>query len=175
MDEKAVELRCVGQDAARRTARSQRDLIPITQENGLITTGEAHVYIVKGKGQVVDVNTESSTGTITLLWTVHSVEKLMRLATCATRPPSATRRLHQFWHFKEQTEYGKVARELNNNAQVLSTLDKTPQGRMSFTGAFTIRTFNLINIVDEIRSCRSSSLWVMDDPTECKRQRGGRV
>jgi predicted lipoprotein len=55
-----------------------------------------------------------------------------------------------FGDFKEQTEYGKVGAEINKRiiAQVLTPLNKDQlQGKtITFYGALTIRTFNLINI-----------------------------
>jgi predicted lipoprotein len=55
-----------------------------------------------------------------------------------------------FGDFKEQTEYGKVASEINKriNTEVLSKLpkDQLEGKRISFSGAFTVRTFNLITI-----------------------------
>ena len=55
-----------------------------------------------------------------------------------------------FGDFKEQTEYGKVGAEINNRvlSQAWTPLDKESLvGKtISFTGAMTIRTFNLVNI-----------------------------
>ena len=55
-----------------------------------------------------------------------------------------------FGDFKEQTEYGKAATEINK--RVLATAlggvdrDNLAGKTISFKGAFTIRTFNLIQI-----------------------------
>jgi predicted lipoprotein len=38
-------------------------LTAIANQYGLITVGEAHVYMVKGSGKIVSVNTETSLGT----------------------------------------------------------------------------------------------------------------
>jgi predicted lipoprotein len=157
MEEKAVDLSTIlnemkpGADGT----VAKDNLIPIAQNNGLITVGEAHVYIVMGKGQVVDVNTQSSTGNLTLLLDGYNGPIQVKLY-IGTRIPSDETSIRDsvgfinFGDFKEQTEYGKVASELNKrvNAQVLSGLDKENlQGKtISFVGAFTIRTFNLINI-----------------------------
>ena len=57
--------------------------------------------------------------------------------------------LIKFGDFKEQTEYGKVSKEMNDRVlQLLDTLDKENLiGKsISFKGAFTIRTFNLLSI-----------------------------
>jgi predicted lipoprotein len=61
-----------------------------------------------------------------------------------------------FGDFKEQTEYGKVASEINKRvlSKVLGGLDKDSlMGKsISFKGAFGIRTFNLLQIdLKEIR------------------------
>jgi predicted lipoprotein len=61
-----------------------------------------------------------------------------------------------FGDFKEQTEFGKAASEINKRvlSTVLGSIDRDNLvGRtISFKGAFTIRTFNLIQIdVKEIR------------------------
>lgn len=157
MDEKAVELASIlnEMDPAEDGTAPKDSLIPIAQENGLITVGEAHMYIVKGRGQVVEVNTQSSTGTVTLLLDGYNGPIKVKLY-IGTRIPSDETSLRDsvgfinFGDFKEQTEYGKVASELNKrvNAEVLSTLNKDAlQGKtVSFVGSFMIRTFNLINI-----------------------------
>jgi predicted lipoprotein len=55
-----------------------------------------------------------------------------------------------FGDFREQTEYGKAATEINN--RVLTTVlgdierDNLEGKTISFKGAFTIRTFNKIQI-----------------------------
>ena len=61
-----------------------------------------------------------------------------------------------FGDFKEQTEYGKAGSEINKRvlSTVLGNIDKDNLvGKtISFKGAFTIRTFNLLQIdVKEIR------------------------
>jgi predicted lipoprotein len=61
----------------------------------------------------------------------------------------------EFGDFREQTEYGKAATEINKRVltTVLGDVDRESLvGKtVSFTGAFTIRTFNLLNIdVSEI-------------------------
>jgi len=61
-----------------------------------------------------------------------------------------------FGDFKEQTEYGKAGSEINKRVidTVLGDIDRDNLvGKtISFKGAFTIRTFNLLQIdVKEIR------------------------
>ena len=55
-----------------------------------------------------------------------------------------------FGDFKEQTEFGKVGSEINKRVigQAYGTIDKDQiAGKtISFVGAMTIRTFNLVNI-----------------------------
>jgi predicted lipoprotein len=60
-----------------------------------------------------------------------------------------------FGDFKEQTEYGKAGSEINKRvlATTLEGIDREDLvgKNISFTGAFTIRTFNLLQIdVSEI-------------------------
>ena len=130
-------------------------LIPITNNYGLITVGEAHVYIVRGQGKVVNVNTETSIGTLELLLDGYSGPIKVKFY-IGPRIPSDESSVRDavgfinFGDFREQTEYGKVALEINKRsmAQVNLTPNKDSlQGKMiSFHGAFMIRTFNLTKI-----------------------------
>ncbi|MBN1813918.1 MAG: DUF2291 family protein, partial [Anaerolineae bacterium] len=64
-DEKAVELDKILSEmepGADGTAPKD-DLIAIANQYGLITVGEAHVYMVKGSGKIVSVDAETSLGT----------------------------------------------------------------------------------------------------------------
>lgn len=139
----------------------KEDLIAVTNEYGLITVGESHVYEVKGSGRIVSVNTETSLGTVEVALDGYQgpVKVLLYVG---TRIPSDETSVRDavgfitFGDFKEQTEYGKVASEINKRviSQVLAGIDKNSlMGKtISFTGAFNIRTFNLIQIdVKEIR------------------------
>jgi predicted lipoprotein len=130
-------------------------LVDIGEQYAQITVGEAHVYKVKGKGQVIGVNTSSSTGTMELLVEGYTGPVVIKVY-IGSRIPSDETSIRDavdfitFGDFKEQTEYGKVAAELNKrvNNLILEPLDKEALlGKtVTFTGAFTIRTFNLINI-----------------------------
>ena len=130
-------------------------LIPITNNYGLITVGEAHVYIVRGQGKVVNVNTETSIGTLELLLDGYSGPIKVKFY-IGPRIPSDESSVRDavgfinFGDFREQTEYGKVALEINKRsmAQVNLTPNKDSlQGKMiSFHGVFMIRTFNLTKI-----------------------------
>lgn len=131
------------------------DLTPIAQELGLITTGEAHVYRVHATGTVTDADVESSRGTIGL--TVDGYEGPIKVRVyVGTRIPSDEASIRdaagfiQFGDFREQTEYGKVASEINRRVVAeLAASGMTPEAAaalvgkpVSVTGAFTMRTFN---------------------------------
>jgi predicted lipoprotein len=161
-NEKAVELSKILSEIevdANGTA-SKDTLTAIAQNYGLITVGEAHVYMVKGSGKITKVNTETSLGTIEV--GLDGYEGPIKvLIYVGTRIPSDETSIRDavgfisFGDFKEQTEYGKVASEINKRvmSQVLGDLDKNNlEGKaISFKGAFNIRTFNLVQIdVNEI-------------------------
>ena len=136
-------------------ATSKEDLINITNEYGLITVGEAHVYMVKGNGKVVSVNTDTSLGTIEVTLDGYN-GPIKVLIYVGTRIPSDETSVRDavgfisFGDFKEQTEYGKVSSEINKRvlSEVLGDMDTNSlMGKtITFKGAFNIRTFNLIQI-----------------------------
>ncbi len=139
----------------------KEDLTAVANSYGLITVGEAHVYMVKGSGKVVSVNTETSLGTLEVALDGYT-GPIKVLLYIGTRIPSDETSVRDavgfinFGDFKEQTEYGKVGSEINRRVltDVLSGLDPSIlQGKtISFEGAFTIRTFNLPRIdLKEIR------------------------
>jgi predicted lipoprotein len=138
---------------------STEALTPVAEQFGRITTGGAQVYSVSGSGVVSDVDTETSKGSLGIdvdgydgpikvrMWVgprIPSDESSVRDATGFI----------EFGDFREQTEFGKVAAEINKRIVAeLESLDtdglvgKT----VEFTGAFTIRTFNQPSIdVSEI-------------------------
>jgi predicted lipoprotein len=131
------------------------ELIKIAEKYGLITVGEAHAYMVKGEGVVSKIDTSKSTGLMQVTLDGYDGPILVSLY-IGPRIPSDETAVRDavgfitFGDFKEQTEYGKVASEINKrvNAEVLSKLTKDQlQGkRIKFYGALMIRTFNLINI-----------------------------
>jgi len=136
------------------------ELIAIANQYGLITVGEAHVYIVKGSGTIVNVDAETSLGTAEVALNGYD-GPIKVLLYIGTRIPSDNTSVRDsvgfiaFGDFKEQTEYGKAATEINKRvlATVLCGIDRDNLvGKtISFKGAFTIRTFNLIQIdVNEI-------------------------
>lgn len=133
----------------------KEDLIDVANQYGLITVGEAHVYMVKGSGKVVSVDAETSLGTAEVA--IDGYEGPIKvLLYIGTRIPSDDTSVRDavgfitFGDFREQTEYGKAATEINN--RVLTTVlgdierDNLEGKTISFKGAFTIRTFNKIQI-----------------------------
>jgi predicted lipoprotein len=136
------------------------ELIAIANQYGLITVGEAHVYMVKGSGTIGSVNAETSLGTAEVVLDGYD-GPIKALLYIGTRIPSDDTSVRDsvgfitFGDFKEQTEYGKAATEINKRvlATVLGGIDRDNLAgkTISFKGAFTIRTFNLIQIdVNEI-------------------------
>jgi predicted lipoprotein len=130
-------------------------LIPIANQYGLITEGEAQVYMVKGSGQVVSVDTSSNTGTMDIQLQGYSGPITVRLFVGPIIPADNTSirdavGFIKFGDFQDQTQYGKVASEINKRVakDVLGSLrEEDLSGKtISFAGAFTIRTFNLVTI-----------------------------
>ncbi len=130
-------------------------LIAIANQYGFITQGEAHVYMVRGSGKIVSVDAESSLGTAEVKLDGYDGPIKVQLY-IGTRIPSDDTSVRDavgfitFGDFKEQTEYGKVSTEINKRilTTVLGGVDKNNLvGKtISFKGAFTIRTFNLLQI-----------------------------
>jgi predicted lipoprotein len=131
------------------------ELIKVANQYGLITVGEAHVYLVKGEGKVVSVDTSTSLGVMEIQ-PVGYDGPIKVLVFLGPRIPSDETSVRDgvgfinFGDFKEQTEYGKVASEINKRVidQAYTGVDKEQLvGKtISFYGAMTIRTFNLVNI-----------------------------
>lgn len=156
-DEKAVELVKILDELQpdQQGTAPKEDLIKVANQYGLITVGEAHVYMVKGTGTIVNVNTDSSLGTVEVKLDGYD-GPIKVLLYIGTRIPSDETSVRDavgfinFGDFKEQTEYGKVGSEINKRilSDVLGSLDKSSlMGKqISFEGAFNIRTFNLIHI-----------------------------
>jgi predicted lipoprotein len=161
--EKAVELpKILSEMKPDASGTAPKDeLIAIANKYGLITDGEAHVYMVKGSGRITNVNTETSLGTIEV--TLDGYDGPIKiLLYVGTRIPNDETSIRDgvgfisFGDFKEQTEYGKVGQEINKRvlSEVLGGVDKNSlMGKtISFVGAFNIRTFNLPQIdLKEIR------------------------
>ena len=161
-DEGAVELSTIFSDMQPDAsgAAPKDELIANANQYGLITDGEALVYMVKGTGKIVSVNTETSLGTAEVMLDGYD-GPIKALLYVGTRIPSDETSVRDavgfitFGDFKEQTEYGKPASEINKRV-LATTLDGIDREDLvgktiSFTGAFTIRTFNLLQIdVSEI-------------------------
>ncbi|MEJ2600817.1 MAG: DUF2291 domain-containing protein [Anaerolineales bacterium] len=130
-------------------------LLPIAKKYGLITEGEAQVYMVKGSGQVVSMDTSSNTGTMDVQLQGYSGPIKVQIYIGPIIPADNTSirdsvGFIQFGDFQDQTQYGKVNTEINKRvaADVLAPLKgQDLVGKtISFAGAFTIRTFNLVII-----------------------------
>jgi predicted lipoprotein len=138
----------------------KEELTAIAEKYGLITVGEAHVYMVEGSGKIVCVDTETSLGTVEVAIDGYDgpVKILLYIGTRIPSDDTSVRDavgFISFGDFKEQTEYGKVGSEINKHIldTVLTDLDKDNLAgkTISFKGAFNIRTFNLLQIdVNEI-------------------------
>lgn len=161
-DEGAVELSTIFSDMQPDAsgAAPKDELIANANQYGLITDGEALVYMVKGTGKIVSVNTETSLGTAEVMLDGYDGPIKAQIY-IGTRIPSDEASVRDavgfitFGDFKEQTEYGKAGSEINKRvlATTLAGIDREDLvGKtISFTGAFTIRTFNLLQIdVSEI-------------------------
>ena len=161
-NENAVELSRilneVEPDASGTAAKDE--LIGIANQYGLITVGEAHVYMVNGSGTIINVDAETSRGTAEIQLDGYDGPIKVQFYV-GTRLPSDDTSVRDsvgfiaFGDFREQTEYGKAATEINKRVleTVLGDIDRDNLvGKpASFKGAFTIRTFNLIQIdVNEI-------------------------
>jgi predicted lipoprotein len=134
---------------------AKADLLPIAQELGLVTTGEALVYRVKASGTVTDADVASSRGSIGLQVDGYDGPIKVRVYV-GTRIPSDESSVRdaagfiQFGDFREQTEYGKVASEINKRVvtdlQAGGVAGKDAAALVgkpvTVTGAFTLRTFN---------------------------------
>jgi predicted lipoprotein len=129
---------------------SNVDLTPVAEELGLITTGEAHVYRVTATGTVTDVDVSTTRGTLGLAVDGYEGPITVRVYVGSRIPAdeSSVRDAAgfiQFGDFREQTEYGKVAAEINRKVVAgFEGLDREALAGqpVRIVGAFTIRTFN---------------------------------
>jgi predicted lipoprotein len=133
----------------------KEQLIEVANEYGSITVGEAHVYLVKDRGTVTAIDTESRAGTMTLALDDYAGPVIVKLYLGPRIPSDATAvrdavGFIEFGDFREQTEYGKVAKEINTRVatDVLELLDKENLvgKQLEFYGATSIRTFNLVKV-----------------------------
>jgi len=130
-------------------------LVPVAKKYGLITAGEADEFMVKGTGKVVSLDASSSSGTMEIQLANYNGPIKVRIYIGPIIPANETSirdavGFIQFGDFQDQTQYGKVATEINNRVitDVISLLNiESLNGKtINFEGAFTIRTFNLVVI-----------------------------
>jgi predicted lipoprotein len=129
-------------------------LVPIAEELGLITTGQAHVYKLVARGTVTDADTKSSRGTVGLQVDGYDGPIKVRVYVGPRVPSDETSirdatGLIAFGDFKDQMEYGKIAAEVNR--RVLASLEGLDPASLvgkavTLHGAMTMRTFNLTEI-----------------------------
>ena len=134
---------------------AKADLIKVANKYGLITVGEAHVYLVKGEAKVVSVDTSTSLGVMEIQ-PIGYEGPIKVFIYLGPRIPSDETSVRDgvgfinFGDFKEQTEFGKVGAEINkrilNQAFTSVNKDQLVGKTVTFAGAMTIRTFNLVNI-----------------------------
>lgn len=130
------------------------DLAAVTETYGRVTSGEAHVFMVKTTGTVIEVDTGSSVGTMTVAVDGYDgpIEVSVYLGPRIPSDESSIRDavgFINFGDFRDQTEYGKVASEINSRVSAMvATLEPASLAGRSVTvyGAMTIRTFNLVQI-----------------------------
>jgi predicted lipoprotein len=129
---------------------TKESLTPVAEELGRVTTGEAHVYRVTATGTVTDLDTETSRGTIGLQVDGYEGPIDVRVYV-GPRIPSDESSIRdatgfiEFGGFRDQTEFGKVASEINKKvAEGLEKVraDVAEGQQLTLTGAMTIRTFN---------------------------------
>ncbi len=126
------------------------DLAPVVAAMGSELSGEAQVYRVTGTGTVTDVDLESSKGSIGIA--VDGYDGPIKLrAWIGPRIPSDDSAVRDaagfisFGDFREQTEFGKVAKEINTKVvENLASLDKENLvgKNVEFTGALGLRIAN---------------------------------
>lgn len=149
------------------TGFAQKDeLTTVAEEFGLITAGEAHVYMVRATGTVTAVAADTSLGTLELSVEGYEGPVVVEVY-IGPRIPSDESSIRDavgfisFGDFREQTEYGKVASEINRRvSEALSSLDpaQLDGARIRLFGAMTIRTFNLVEI--DVRQVSVVPLWI---------------
>lgn len=130
----------------------KEQLIDVAEEYGSITDGEAHVYLVRGAGTVTAIDARGLM-TVQLDGYDGPVEVVVFMGTRIPSDETSVRDavgFIEFGDFKEQTEYGKVASEINRRIvrDVIAPLaDAELVGKqITFLGAMGIRTFNLVQI-----------------------------
>lgn len=149
-------LGAIASDAEGRVAKD--DLTTVTEQYGLITAGEAHVYLVRATGTVSAFDTSSSVGTLQMELDGYDGPTVVHVY-IGPRIPSDESSVRDavgfipFGDFRDQTEYGRVASELNGRVvDMLATVapEALEGTTVTVLGAMTIRTFNLVDI--DVRS-----------------------
>lgn len=136
---------------------TKENLQQVATQYGLTTEGQAQVFMIRGSGVIGAANTESSRGTIEVA--LDGYEGPVRVTILiGPRLPSDESSVRdavgfiRFGDFRDQTEFGQVARQLNQRVaqDVLADLDRENLIGQSifFYGAFTIRTFNAPGDID---------------------------
>jgi predicted lipoprotein len=130
---------------------TKESLQQVAVQYGLTTEGQAHIFMIKGQGIITDVDKESSRGMMEVALEGYDGPIKVIILT-GPRLPSDESSVRdavgffRFGDFREQTEFGQVARQLNQRVaqDVLGGIDRENlAGKpVSFHGAFTIRTFN---------------------------------
>lgn len=128
----------------------KEELVPVVEEYGLVTPGDAHVYEVTTTGTVTDVDTSRSLGTLGLQ--VEGYEGPIEVRAYVGRriPGDDTSvrdatGLISFGDFREQTEYSQVGAEINRRVVAdLAEIDvESLLGQeVQITGTLQIRTQN---------------------------------
>jgi predicted lipoprotein len=144
----AAILREIEPDADGNTPKE--NLAPVVEQYGLVTAGDAHVYEVTTTGTVTDVDVATSKGTLGLQ--VDGYEGPIEVrAYVGRRVPSDDTSVRDatglisFGDFRDQTEYGKVASEINKRV-VANLADVDAESllgeQVQITGTLMMRTQN---------------------------------
>lgn len=129
-------------------------LVEVTERFGMVTAGEAHVYMVRVTGTVTAVDTDSSVGTMELQPAGYEGPIAVEVY-IGPRIPSDDSSVRDavgflsFGDFRDQTEFGKVSSEINGRVvDTLAAVDPAtlPGTTVTVFGAMTVRTFNLVRI-----------------------------
>ncbi|MCB0045485.1 MAG: DUF2291 domain-containing protein [Caldilineaceae bacterium] len=130
----------------------ESDLEAGGDEYGLFVGG-AYNFMVKGSGVIQEVLTESRNGTVIVALDDYDGPATIILQVGPLIRGNSTRDatgLIEFGQFKEQTEFGQVAKELNKRVadDVIGDMDLTNlQGKqVDFDGTFSVSITNQTNI-----------------------------
>lgn len=138
-------------DASTVLAAIESDLEKGGETHGFFVGG-SYNFVVQGQGKITAVDTESRNGTMTVALDGYSGPATVILQIGPSIRGDALRDAGgiEFGQFKDQTEFGKVSRELNKRIvqDVVGELDTAGLiGKTaSFQGVFAISTTNQTNI-----------------------------